>query len=125
MKILRYSSWCFSSDLPESVSSGHTLYNPSLSSTSELRSGYRWSITYGNDSGASGNVYEDSVRVGSTTITAQTVEVAQQISSKFLPDIDNDGILGLGFDNINTGKGKLEASFHTSAYQSQSAQPSR
>ncbi|KAL8652426.1 MAG: hypothetical protein Q9210_002693 [Variospora velana] len=107
--------WCFSSDLPESVSSGHTLYNPSLSSTSELRSGYRWSISYGNGSGASGSVYEDNVRVGSTTITAQTVEVAQQISSKFRPDIDNDGILGLGFDNINTVTPTKQVTFLSNA----------
>ncbi|KAL8959358.1 MAG: hypothetical protein Q9193_003765 [Seirophora villosa] len=94
--------WCFSSDLPESVSSGHSLYNPSLSSTSEPRGGFKWSIAYGDISGASGTVYMDNVRVGTTTITGQTVQLAQQISPEFQTAIDNDGVFGLGFDNINS-----------------------
>ncbi|KAI4094483.1 MAG: hypothetical protein LQ344_002232 [Seirophora lacunosa] len=94
--------WCFSSDLPESVSSGHSLYNPSLSSTSEPRGGFTWSMAYGDNSGASGTVYMDNVRVGTTTITGQTVELAQQISPEFQIAVDNDGVFGLGFDNINS-----------------------
>lgn len=61
-------------------------------------------MAYGDNSGASGTVYMDNVRVGTTTITGQTVELAQQISPEFQIAVDNDGVFGLGFDNINSSK---------------------
>ena len=51
--------WVFSSELPASSQSGHSIYNPARSSTAKLLSGYTWSISYGDGSGASGNVYTD------------------------------------------------------------------
>lgn len=104
--------WVFSSELPASQSNGHSVYNPSRSSTAKLKSGYTWKIQYGDGSGASGNVYTDTVKVGTTTVTNQAVELAQQISAQFQQDIDNDGLLGLAFDSINTG-GHLNILFST------------
>ena len=51
--------WVFSSELPASSQSGHSIYNPAKSSTAKKLSGYTWSISYGDGSGASGNVYTD------------------------------------------------------------------
>lgn len=84
------------------------MYDPSLSTSSSFLSGYTWSISYGDGSGASGDVYTDTVQVGTTTVAGQAVELAQQISAQFQQDIDNDGLLGLGFDAINTGKSIVE-----------------
>lgn len=107
--------WVFSSELPASERSGHSYYTPSSSSTSKLLSGYTWSISYGDGSGASGNVYTDTVKVGATTVTGQAVEAAQSISAQFQQDTDNDGLLGLAFDSINTVKPNKQKTFFSNA----------
>ncbi|RMZ78206.1 hypothetical protein DV738_g4008, partial [Chaetothyriales sp. CBS 135597] len=81
---------------------GHSYYDPSRSSTSSLQSGETWSISYGDGSSASGNVYSDNVSVGGITVTGQAVEAARSISSSFQRDTDTDGLLGLSFSSINT-----------------------
>ncbi|KAL8859595.1 MAG: hypothetical protein Q9178_003994 [Gyalolechia marmorata] len=96
--------WVFSSELPAAQSNGHSIYNPALSSTSKVMNGSRWSILYGDFSGATGDVYTDTVKIGTTTVTGQAVELARTISTAFREDVDNDGILGLAFDTINTGE---------------------
>jgi aspergillopepsin I len=42
--------------------------------------------------------------VGGVTAQSQAVEAASQISSQFVQDKDNDGLLGLAFSSINTGE---------------------
>lgn len=92
--------WVFSTELPSSESSGHALYNPSVSGTAD--SGETWDISYGDGSGASGNVYLDTVKVGPVTATSQAVEAAESVSSEFTQDTANDGLLGLAFPTLNT-----------------------
>ncbi|KAL9631817.1 MAG: hypothetical protein Q9164_005687 [Protoblastenia rupestris] len=94
--------WVFSSQLSAVLQNGHSVYDPSKSSTAELLDGETWNIGYGDGSGASGNVYLDTVEVGNVSTTNQAVELAQSISVQFQQDVDNDGIFGLGFSNINT-----------------------
>ena len=96
--------WVFSSELPRAQQSGHSIYDPSKSDTAEELQGATWNITYGDGSGASGNVYTDTVDVGGTTVTGQAVELASQISDQFQQDENNDGLLGLAFSSINTGE---------------------
>ncbi|KAL8645770.1 MAG: hypothetical protein Q9226_007149 [Calogaya cf. arnoldii] len=91
-----------SSDLYQT--NGHSIYNPTLSSTSKALEGYTWGILYGDGSSASGDVGTDTVKVGTTTVTGQAVERADEISSQFELDIESDGVLGLGFDSINGGE---------------------
>lgn len=105
--------WVFSSELPANERSGHTYYTPGSSAT--LKSGYTWSITYGDGSGASGNVYSDTVKVGATTVTNQAVEAAQSVSAQFVQDTDNDGLLGLAFDSINTVQPNKQPTFFDNA----------
>lgn len=85
------------------------MYNPSTSGT-EL-SGYTWSISYGDGSGASGNVFTDSVTVGGVNAPSQAVEAAQQISAQFQQDTNNDGLLGLAFSSINTVQPQSQTTF--------------
>ncbi|OQE16136.1 hypothetical protein PENSTE_c025G08130 [Penicillium steckii] len=92
--------WVFSTELSTSEQSGHAVYNPSKSGTK--LSGASWDISYGDGSGASGDVYKDTVVVGGVTASKQAVEAAKQISSQFQQDTDNDGLLGLAFSSINT-----------------------
>ena len=96
--------WVFSSELPRTQQSGHSLYDPSKSDTAQELQGATWNITYGDGSGASGNVYTDTVDVGGTTVTGQAVELGSQISDQFQQDENNDGLLGLAFSSINTGR---------------------
>ncbi|KAJ5178166.1 Peptidase aspartic catalytic [Penicillium coprophilum] len=92
--------WVFSSELASSAQSGHDVYDPTKSGTK--LSGASWSISYGDGSSASGDVYKDTVSVGGVKATGQAVEAAKKISSQFLQDKNNDGLLGLAFSSINT-----------------------
>ncbi|KAF8577518.1 acid protease [Ramaria rubella] len=93
--------WVWSSELRSSVA-GHTIYNPSASSTAKQVSGASWNISYGDGSSASGNVYTDTIKIGSLTIPTQAVELAEQLSSSFLQEGGSDGLLGLAWPSINT-----------------------
>lgn len=73
--------------------------------------GYSWSISYGDQSSASGDVYKDTVIVGGVKATSQAVEAAKQISQQFQQDKNNDGLLGLAFSSINTVKPKSQTTF--------------
>lgn len=91
--------WVFSTETPNPGS--HNLYNPGQSSSSQQLSGETWSITYGDGSSSSGDVYSDVVTVGGLTVQNQAVESAQQVSSQFSSG-DSDGLLGLAFSSLNT-----------------------
>lgn len=95
--------WIWSSELAEARRYGktHTIYNPAKSSTARHVHG-RWNISYGDGSSASGHVYTDVVTVASVTIPGQAVETAKRLSSSFLSDASNDGLLGLAWPSINT-----------------------
>ena len=58
--------------MPSSDTSGQTEYNPSQSGTK--KTGFSWNISYGDGSGASGDVYADTVEIGGVTATQQAVE---------------------------------------------------
>ncbi|CAK7222144.1 hypothetical protein SCUCBS95973_004741 [Sporothrix curviconia] len=107
--------WVFSSETPSSEVNGQTVYNPSKSSTSKLQSGYTWSISYGDGSSSSGNIYADTVSVGGVTVTGQAVELAEKVSSTFTSDSSTDGLIGLGFDSLNTASPKAVQTFFGNA----------
>ena len=67
-------------------------------------SGYTWGITYESGGSGSGNVYTDTVNIGGATGTGQAVELGTTVSSSYIYDTANDGMLGLGFSSINSGK---------------------
>ncbi|KAL8876074.1 MAG: hypothetical protein Q9198_005665 [Flavoplaca austrocitrina] len=113
--------WVYSSYLSTTQTDGHSIYNPAQSSTSRVLDGYTWEITYGDGSGARGRVGTDTVQIGTTTVTNQAVELADDISLQFQGDIVNDGVLGLGFDSINTVRPVQQKTFFSNAKASLSA----
>ena len=82
---------------------GHTLYDPTKSSTYKARSGSTWQIQYGDQSTASGTVGTDNVNIGGVVIQNQAIELANQLSDQFEQGA-GDGLLGLAWPNINTVK---------------------
>lgn len=85
--------------MPASQTNGRTVYDGTKTGT--LRSGYTWSITYGDSSGAAGVVYSDKVTIGNATVTSMAVEAATSASSSFLSDQVGSGMVGMAWKNIN------------------------
>ena len=79
----------------------HSVYDPSKSSTYKATKGASWKISYGDNSSASGTVGTDNVDIGGLTIKAQTIELANKLSTEFQTGV-GDGLLGLAFGTINT-----------------------
>lgn len=102
-KSLIHDSWVFSSLLSSTAIGNHSIYNPEKSSTSSKLEGASWNISYGDGSGASGDVYIDTLSIGGAVAKKQAVEVASNVSDSFITDYASGGLLGLGFDSINTG----------------------
>ncbi|KAF2756950.1 Asp-domain-containing protein [Pseudovirgaria hyperparasitica] len=100
--------WVFSTELPATQQSGHAVYQPTAS---KKKQGYTWNISYGDGSGASGDVYADTVVVGGVTATSQAVEAATSVSSSFSSDTNDDGLLGLAFSTINTVSPQKQTTF--------------
>jgi len=94
--------WVFSTAQPSSQVQGQTVYNPSKSTTASKVSGGTWSISYGDGSSSSGSLYKDKVTIGGLTVASQGVEAASTVSSSFTEDPNIDGLVGLGFDSLNS-----------------------
>ncbi|CAG7559422.1 unnamed protein product [Fusarium equiseti] len=105
--------WVFSTET--SGSSGHDEYNPAKSSTAKKLAGATWSISYGDGSTSSGDVYKDKVSVGGLAVSSQAVESAQRVSDEFEQETGLDGLLGLGFSSINTVKPTKQKTFFDNA----------
>jgi hypothetical protein len=94
--------WVFSSEMPALATVDHEAFNPSLSPTFRKMPDHSFSITYGDGTGASGNVGTDVVDVGGATVTRQAVQLATFVSTAFMRDAHLSGILGLGFSQLST-----------------------
>lgn len=114
--------WVFSSEQPSSQRSGHAYYTPGSSSTAHQESGETWKISYGDGSGAAGNIFADKVVIGAVTATSQAVEAATSVSSTFQQDTNNDGLVGLAFSSINTASPNQVTTFFDTVKASLPAQ---
>lgn len=109
--------WVFSTETPASEVNGQTLYKPGSSSTAHALKGETWSITYGDQSSSSGNVYSDVVTIGGLTVKGQAVEAAKQVSAQFTSG-PSSGLLGLAFSSINTVQPNQQQTFFDKAQPS-------
>lgn len=103
--------WVFNTQLSKTASQGHQLFNPTKSTTFKMMQGAKFSISYGDGSGAAGNVGTDVVVVGGATVTRQAVELATAVSTSFIQDTANNGLLGLAFSQLNTVKPQQQKTF--------------
>ena len=93
--------WVYSTECSV-CSSKSNLFNPSLSST-YIHSSTAYSITYGDGSSSSGHTASDIISIGGANIR-QTIDIATSVSSNMLSD-SLDGILGLGFQALESVRG--------------------
>ncbi|CEJ92327.1 hypothetical protein VHEMI07987 [[Torrubiella] hemipterigena] len=95
--------WVFSSETDKTDAGSHSIYDIEKSTSAKKVSGATWSITYGDHSSSSGDVYQDVVTLGGLSVQSQAVEAAKKVSTQFAQGA-NDGLLGLAFSSINTVK---------------------
>ncbi|KAI0127146.1 aspergillopepsin-F [Xylariales sp. AK1849] len=103
--------WIFNKQLSTAATTGHTVFDPAKSNTFALMNGASFSISYGDGSGAAGNVGTDTVNVGGATVTKQAVELATAVSKSFVQDTQNNGLLGLAFSKLNTVQPAAQKTF--------------
>ncbi|EKG16708.1 Peptidase A1 [Macrophomina phaseolina MS6] len=103
--------WVFSTQLSQQTIGGHTAYDSANSTTFEPMNGATFLITYGDGSGAAGNVGLDTVDIGGATVTKQAIEMATAVSQSFIEDTNTDGLVGLAFSKINTVKPQQQKTF--------------
>lgn len=96
--------WTFSTLQDPQETAGHNTFDFQKSATFQPAKGATWKISYGDGSGAQGVVGTDLVTVGGVSFPNQTVELATAVSQTFARDTKTDGLLGLAFSKINTGK---------------------
>ncbi|ETS73672.1 hypothetical protein PFICI_14618 [Pestalotiopsis fici W106-1] len=103
--------WVFNNQLSGAATTGHTVFDATKSNTFALMNGASFEISYGDGSGAAGNVGTDTVNVGGATVTAQAVELATAVSKSFVQDTSNNGLLGLAFSKLNTVQPQQQKTF--------------
>lgn len=96
--------WMFSTDLPAQSIGQHSAFDASKSTTFKKMEGAQFKISYGDGSGAAGSVGTDKVTIGGVSVDNQTVELASAVSRSFVQDTNTDGLVGLAFSQLNTGK---------------------
>ena len=103
--------WVFNTQLSTKSQAGHTNFDPTKSSSFSLLQGASFSISYGDGSGAAGNVGTDTVNIGGASVTSQAVELATAVSSSFVEDTSSNGLVGLAFSKLNTVQPNQQKTF--------------
>lgn len=107
--------WLFGADATGSIEKGQARWNHTASSSAKSIPKSSWSIHYGDGSGAKGTVYSDTVSIGGVSAAGQGVEYASSVSPMNnggdILGVPVSGIVGFGFDNINTAKPKQKTLF--------------
>ncbi|RMZ77701.1 hypothetical protein DV738_g4244, partial [Chaetothyriales sp. CBS 135597] len=93
--------WVFNTNLDADAQTGHTIYDPSQSTTAQDLDG-TFEITYGDGSFASGPVALDTVDIGGSTVDAQAIGLPNNVSQSFIRETASNGLVGLAFSTLNT-----------------------
>jgi hypothetical protein len=107
--------WVFNTQLSAAEQQGHTIFDPTQSNTFQQLNGATFSISYGDGSGAAGNVGTDTVDIGGATVTSQAVELATDVSQSFVQDTASNGLVGLAFSKLNTVQPQQQKTFFDNA----------
>jgi len=110
--------WIFTSETPQNLVMGQTIFDIDASSTAERIDGATWNVRYGDGSFSGGNVYRDTVTIGDVTVESQAINSASQISASFSSNTNQDGLVGLAMSSINTVKPVQQRTFFDNAMDS-------
>ena len=99
------------SQLPSDMIIGHTVFNPSESSSFKPINGASFNTSYGDSSFVYGNVATDTVEIGGAVVENQAFGLPTQISESFIHDTSSNGILGLASSKLNTIKPQKQKTF--------------
>lgn len=96
-------TWIFNTNLPASAQRGHTIYDPTKSTTFQNSLAQStFNITYGDGSSVSGPVGVDTVDIGGSTVAQQAIGLPDRVSESFIFDSQSNGLVGLAFSQLNT-----------------------
>ncbi|KAF4636879.1 hypothetical protein G7Y89_g1214 [Cudoniella acicularis] len=107
--------WVFNTQLAAASQAGHTNFDVAKSTTFKMLTGSTFTISYGDGSGAAGNVGTDTVNIGGATVTSQAIELATAVSASFVQDTQSNGLVGLAFSKLNTVKPAQQKTFFDNA----------
>lgn len=103
--------WVFNTQLPAQANQGHSVFDPSKSPTFKAMQGGSFHVQYGDNSFALGPVGIDTVSIGGAHVTNQAIGLPNKIADQLASDASSDGLVGLGFKNINTVKPTQQNTF--------------
>lgn len=107
--------WVFSSETATTDVNGQKTYDIKSSTSAKQMTGATWSISYGDGSTSSGNVYTDVVTIGNISVAAQAVESATTVSDSFTSDSSSSGLVGLAMSTLNTVTPTAQKTFFDNA----------
>lgn len=107
--------WLFGADTKGKIDAGQAKWNHTASKTASLIKNGKWSIGYGDGSGGKGTIYKDTVSIAGASVSGQGVEYATQVYQQGNGDnilgVPVSGIVGFGFDKINTASPQQKTLF--------------
>jgi aspergillopepsin I len=109
----------YGDSLPSYQTNGHNLYRPSKSSSAALYKGQSWSLSYTDESTASGIIYNDTVCLGSSyCVQGYTLEVANKLSNNSgVTATGSDGIIGMGLGLYQAQGPALQENYMAFSYE--------
>ena len=103
--------WVFNTQLSAPENQGHTVFDPSKSKTFKPMQGGSFHVQYGDNSFASGSVGLETVSIGGAHVSNQAIGLPNKVASSLVSDTKSNGLVGLGFKNINTVKPTQQNTF--------------
>jgi hypothetical protein len=103
--------WVFNTQLPSQSQQGHTIFDPTKSSTFQTLNGATFNITYGDSSFSEGTVGLDTVDIGGATVTQQAIGLPTVVAASFVSDTSSNGLVGLAFSALNTIQPQQQKTF--------------
>lgn len=103
--------WVFNTQLSSQSQTGHTIFDPTKSSTFQSLEGATFNISYGDGSFAEGPVGLDTVNIGGATVTQQAIGLPTSVADSFVSDASSNGLVGLAFSKLNTVKPQQQKTF--------------
>lgn len=108
---MQLDSWVVNTHLPDNMTEGHTVFDPSKSTSFKEMEGASFNARYGDSSFAYGNVGVDTVDIGGAVVENQAIGLPTTISDSLIQDTASNGLVGLAFEKLNTVQPQKQKTF--------------